>query len=172
MMEQKLLQEEVLAGSVNYHLPAEQHAEKDPATPTASYCHVSTQTSPLVTDSDTQTDAQHLSLIAAAKTPPRDKLSRQISFPNADPDATLKDAFNKLSKERQHHYSSIRSKLEHMVTSLTERRELADVTNVTQSLGAHSSRQRIHKDCVLGTNPRLPAESGGMGTWPRARCVN
>ncbi|KAM4740767.1 protein FAM83D [Anableps anableps] len=173
VMEQKLMQEEVLAGSANYHLPAEQHAEKDAESPAAASCHVSTQTSPSVTDSDTQTDAQHLGLITAARSPRQDRSPRQISPSQADPETSLEGAFHKLSKERQHHYSAIRSKLEHMVTSLTERRELANITNVTQGLGAaHSSRQRIHKDCVLETNPRPPAESGGTGTWPRARCVH
>ncbi|KAM4581969.1 protein FAM83D [Fundulus diaphanus] len=164
-MEQKLVQEEVLAGSMNDQFPAEKNA----ATPAASSCHVSTQTSPSVTDGDTQTDAQHLSLNMAAKKPRQDQSPRP---PHAVPDTTLKETFHKLSKERQHHYSAIRSKLEHMVTSLTERRELADVTNASQGLGAPSGRQRMHKDCVLETNPRLPAECGGMGTWPRARCVH
>ncbi|XP_038151712.1 protein FAM83D [Cyprinodon tularosa] len=154
------------AGSENDRPPA------DPATIASACRHVSTQTSPSGTDSDTQTDAQHLSLVTAAKTPQRDKSARQASPHQATRETPLREAFHKLSRERQHHYSAIRSKLEHMVTSLTERRELADVTNVTQGPGAHSSRQRVHKDCMLETNLRLTAESGGMGTWPRARCVH
>ncbi|XP_014826951.1 PREDICTED: protein FAM83D-like [Poecilia mexicana] len=168
-MEQKLIQEEVLAASINYCLPTERHAEKDAASPTAASRHISTQTSHSVTDGDTQTDAQGLGPTSTAKTPQQDRSPKQIPAPHADPDISLKDAFHELSKERRSHYSAIRSKLEHMVTSLTERRELADVTNVTQGVGAaRSSRQRNHKD----TNPGPPAESGGMGTWPRARCVH
>uniref|UniRef100_A0A3B3XW94 Scaffolding anchor of CK1 domain-containing protein n=1 Tax=Poecilia mexicana TaxID=48701 RepID=A0A3B3XW94_9TELE len=149
--------------------PSQRHAEKDAASPTAASRHISTQTSHSVTDGDTQTDAQGLGPTSTAKTPQQDRSPKQIPAPHADPDISLKDAFHELSKERRSHYSAIRSKLEHMVTSLTERRELADVTNVTQGVGAaRSSRQRNHKD----TNPGPPAESGGMGTWPRARCVH
>lgn len=167
LVEQQLIQEEVLAGSTNDHLPA----GKDAASPAAASRHVSTQTVPSVTDGDTQTDAQQLT--AASRTPRRDKSPRQVPPPHAEPDASLRAVLHKLSKERQHHYSAIRSKLEHMVTSLTERRELADVTNVTQGVGAaRSGRQRVHKDRVLETDPRLAAESGGVGTWPRARCVH
>lgn len=168
-MEQKPFQEEVLAATANDRPPAERHAEKDAASPTAASRHVSTQTSRSVTDGDTQTDAQHLSPTTVTKTSRQDRSPRQVPAPHADPDTSLKDALHELSKERRSHYSAIRSKLEHIVTSLTERRELVDVTNVTQGIGvAGGSRQRIHKD----TNPGPLAESGGMGTWPRARCVH
>lgn len=156
--EQKHMQEEILAGSVNQPFPAELVS-----------CHVSTQTSPSVADSDTQTDAHHLGVTTPPSARPVQSISlppsRRTSAPAAAPDASLKDTFHKLTKERQYHYSAIRSKLEHMMTSLSERRELADVTNVTRGLGAHS-RQRVHKDRAL------PVEGAAMGTWPRARCVH
>lgn len=160
LVEQQLTEEEVLAGSTTDHLPAGKAA----ASPAAASRHVSTQTVPSVTDSDTQTDGQQLT--AAPRTPRRDRSPRRIPPPHAEPDASLRGVLHKLSKERQHHYSAIRSKLEHMVTSLTERRELADVTNVTQG------RQGVRKDCMLETDPGLAAEGGGVGTWPRARCAH
>ncbi|XP_047440022.1 protein FAM83D [Mugil cephalus] len=175
--QQQHLQEEILAGCTSF--PAELQEEKKTAALSAICCHVSTQTSRPVTDSDTQTDVQ-LGQPASPATPtasgPRQDTSPSFvrssqSLPtHAAPDTTLKDCFHRLTKERQHHYSAIRSKLEHMVTALSERRELADVTNMTQGLGGHS-RQRIHKDAAQEPDPRLPVETAGVGTWPRARCV-
>lgn len=156
-------QEEILAGSTARRFPA----EKAPAT----LRHASTQTSCSVTDSDTQTDlqlTQHPDLITPG---PNQAASRQLSPTQAAPDGTLKICFHELTKERQYHYSAIRSKLENMVTSLSQRRELADVTNMIQGPGAQG-RQRVHKDCEQEPNPRLLVESAGMGTWPRARCVH
>lgn len=177
--EQQDLQEEILAGCTTQCLPAEHQAETEPVAPSTICCHVSTQTSWSVTDSDTQTNVQ-LSQPASPATPtnsPKQDIapsfvpSRQSLPTHAAPDTTLKDCFHKLTKERQYHYSTIRSKLEHMVTALSERRKLADVTNMTQGLGGHS-RQRIHNDSTQEPNPRLPVESAGVGTWPRARCVH
>ncbi|XP_070759148.1 protein FAM83D [Enoplosus armatus] len=161
--EQQHLQEEILAGSTARRCFPEDES------PSTISCHASTQTSQPVTDSNTQTDLQlteHTDPIRPTSTAPN-----QISPTQVAPDGTLRDCFHKLTKERQHHYSTIRSKLEHMVTSLSQRRELADVTNMTQGPGAHS-RQRVHKDCGQEPNPRLLVESAGMGTWPRARCVH
>lgn len=178
--EQQHIQEELLASGTTQCLPAEELTKKEPVTPSIISCHVSTQTSRSVMDSDTQTDLQHsqhpgvTTLTSTAPnqtTSPSFVSSRQISLTQADTDDTLKDCFHKLSKERQYHYSNIRTKLEHIVTALSHRRELADVTNVTQGLGAHS-RQRVHKDCEQEPNPRVLVESAGMGTWPRARCVH
>ena len=169
--------EEILAGTATPRFPAEQLAEEEPVTPSCVSCHVSTQTSWPVTDSDAHTDlklAQHLSLDTPASAGPVEDGSaslRQSSPTQTAPDTTVKECFQKLTKERQHHYTAIRSKLEHMVTTLSRRQELADVTNVTQGLGTRI-RQRIHKDSVQEPNPRLPVESAGIGTWPRARCVH
>lgn len=178
--EQQHIQEEILAGSTAQCFPAEQLTKKESVTLSVISCHVSTQTSRSVTDSDTQTDLQHsqhpgvttlTSTSPNQNTSPSFASSRQIALTQAATDDTLKDCFHNLSKERQYHYSNIRAKLEHIVTALSHRRELADVTNVTQGLGAHS-RQRVHKDCEQEPNSRVLVESAGMGTWPRARCVH
>ncbi|XP_075952013.1 protein FAM83D [Anarhichas minor] len=175
--EQQDMQEDILAGSTTQRFPADQLAEKEPATVS---CHAATQTSRSVTDSDTQTDlqlTQRPDLIAPKSTALNQATSpsftspRQSSPTQAAPDAALKDSFHKLTKERHYHYSTIRSKLEHMVTALSQRRELADVTNMTHGPGYHSS-QRVHKNCEQEPNPRLLVESAGMGTWPRTRCVH
>ncbi|XP_041634633.1 protein FAM83D [Cheilinus undulatus] len=175
-VEQQHMQEEILAGSAALHLPTDQPAEKELMTPTIS-CHASTQTSHSVADSDTQTDHEHANHPDSVITLPSTASNQAVSpIPHspatkAAADETLKDCFHKLSKERQHHYSTIRSKLEHMVTSLSQRRELADLTNMTQGAGTLSG-QRVHKDCGQEPNPRLLVESAGMGTWPRARCAH
>lgn len=179
-MEQQHMQEEILAGSTTRCFPADKRAKKEPATLGTVSCHASTQTSWSVMDMDTQTDlqlTQHPTLIIHTSTEPNQATSpsfaspRQISSTQAPPDDTLKDCFHKLTKERQYHYATIRSKLEHMVTALSQRRELADVTNMTQGPGTHSG-QRVHKDCQQEPNPSLLVENAGMGTWPRARCVH
>ncbi|XP_045931565.1 protein FAM83D [Micropterus dolomieu] len=171
--EQQHMQEEILAGSTTQRFPADQLAEKEPVTPVTFFCHASTQTSRSEMDSDTQTDlqlTQRTDLIAPTSTVPNPS-PRQTSPTQVAPDGTLRDCFHRLAQERQYHYSTIRSKLEHMVTALSQRRELADVTNMTQGPGAHS-RKRVHKECGQQPNPRLLVESAGMGTWPRARCVH
>lgn len=180
-VEQQHIQEEILAGNTALHLPVEELAENELVTPQIISCHAFTQTSPSLTDSDTQmgqelthqpNTAMALPKMAPSQAiPPSFESSGHITATNGAADETLKDCFRKLSKERQHHFSTIRSKLEHMVTSLSQRRELADLTNMTQ--GAHAlSRQRVHKECGQEPNPRLLVESAGMGTWPRARCAH
>ncbi|KAM8756635.1 protein FAM83D [Acanthopagrus schlegelii] len=171
-------QVEILAGSTTRLFPADLLAEEAPTTPRIIPCHASTQTSRSVTDGNTQTDlqlTQHPELTTPASPGPKGatspRPSRHISPTQAAPDGALKDCFHKLTKERQYHYSAIRSKLEHMVSALSQRRELADITNMTQGPGA-PSRQRVHKDCGQEPNPRLLVESAAMGTWPRARCAH
>ncbi|XP_060898437.1 protein FAM83D [Labrus mixtus] len=175
-VEQKHMQEDILAGSTALHLPADQPAEKDIVS-----CHASTQTSNSMADGDTQTDLepehQPNTVITLPRTAPNQAIAPSFESPRlmsasaAAADDNLRDCFHKLSKERQHHYSAIRSKLEHMVTSLSQRRELEDLTNMTQGAGA-LSRQRVQIDCGQEPNPRLLVESAGMGTWPRARCAH
>ncbi|XP_033977521.1 protein FAM83D [Trematomus bernacchii] len=155
------MQEEILAGSTTQRLSTDQLTEKEPAS--SITCHASTQTGLSVTDSDTQTDQQI--------TPQTQAASLSSPRQSSAADGSLKHCFNQLKEERQHQYSNIRCKLEHMVTALSQRRELADVTNMTQGPGAHS-QQREHKDSEQEPNPRLLGESAGMGTWPRARCVH
>lgn len=168
--EQPDVQEEILAGSTTHRFPA----EKEP--PGTVSCHSATQTSQSVADSQTQTDlqlTQSPDLITPNITGPNMATSPSLVCPNqvwpthAPPDKTLKDCFHKLSKERQEHYSIIRSKLEHIVTGLSQKRVLAEVSNMTET----HSRQRVHKDCGQEPNPTLLVECVGMGAWPRARCV-
>lgn len=159
--ERRHLQEEVVAGSAVQRFPAGQLDEEEPAFPSIVHCHASTQTSRSVTDGDTQTDLELATQTSRAPS--------QNAPPSPASGDTLKECFHKLSEERQYHYSNIRAKLEHIVTALSHRRELVDVTNVTH--GAHS-RQRVHKGCEQDPNPRPLVESAGMGTWPRARCVH
>lgn len=49
------------------------------------------------------------------------------------PDSAPRDRVQKLAKERRHHYSRIRCKLDHMVTLLSNRPELAQLTNLPLS---------------------------------------
>ncbi|XP_067444321.1 protein FAM83D [Thunnus thynnus] len=196
--EEQHLKEEILAGSTALSFPADKVAERELMTPSTVSCHVSTQTSWSVADRDIQTDlqltqqpnlilsdtsttttqsqnqnqSQSQSQSQSQDTSSSSAYPKQTSPTPAAPDDTLKGCFDKLSKERQHYYSTIRFKLEHMVTSLSQRRELADVTNMTQWPGT-SSRQKVHKDCGQGPNPSLRVESvgTGTGTWPRARCL-
>ncbi|KAM8914884.1 protein FAM83D isoform 1-T2 [Spinachia spinachia] len=165
--EQHNTQEEILAGTTSQRFPADQ--------PATACRHAATQTSRSVADSDSQTDLRLTprpdpnALLEQAPpssfTPPR-----QRSPIEAAADATLKDSFHKLTKERHYHYSTIRCKLEHIVSGLSQRTQLADVTNVTHRPGAHSGPM-VHKDREQEANPRLLVESAGGGTWPRARCV-
>lgn len=167
---QKPEQVEILAGSATRPFPA----ENKPETPSMTHCHASTQTSLSVMDCNTQTDLQltqqlgGITLTDAGPDSPPLTSPRGILPTQAASDAALKECFHKLTKERQHHYQTIRSKLEHMVTALSERRELVDITNLAPGLGARS-RPLIQKDCEQGPNPRPPVE--GVGTWPRARCA-
>lgn len=168
--EQQHMEEEILAGSTSRCLPEVQLAEIEPERPNPTSCHAYTQTSQSVTDTDTQTDPQFTQdpdiILTAIPGPEGAPLPA-----HAAPDSTLKDRFRQQSKERQNHYSSIRSKLEHMVTALSQRRELADLTNMTQELGG-PSRHKVHKDCGQEPNPRRLVESAGVGTRPVARCVH
>lgn len=173
--EQQQMQEGILAGGKSLHFPDEQ---KEPVTSSAVLCHTSTQADYSARDSDTQTDpelAQPPSLISQSATEPKQTslLSFMLEKPPSytAPDGTVWDCFYKLSKKRQNHYTAIRSKLEHMVTTLAQRQELADVTHMTQGLGA-LSLQRAQKNRGQDPNPRLHVENVGMGTWPRARCVH
>lgn len=168
--EQPDVEEEILAGSTARRFPA----ENEP--PGTVSCHSATQTSQSVTDSQTQTDlqlTQSPDLITPNITGPNMATSPSLVCPNqawpthAPPDKTLKDCFHKLSKERREHYSIIRSKLEHIVSGLSQERVLAEVSNMTET----HSRQRVHKDCGQEPNPTLLVECVGTGAWPRARCV-
>ncbi|XP_058488769.1 protein FAM83D [Solea solea] len=178
--EQHDMHKEILAGGTSCPVPTDQLPEEEAAITNVALCHASTQTSRSVSDSDTQTDLQltpqpdiitETDTAAKQASSPSVTSPRHISPARAAADDSLKDCIHKLAEERRHHYSTIRSKLEHMVTSLSQRRELADVTNMTRELGAHS-RRREHKDWEEEPDPRLVVESVGTGTWPRARCIH
>ncbi|XP_034023162.1 protein FAM83D [Thalassophryne amazonica] len=192
-MEQQHIQEEILAGSTAHHFPVDKRGETELMTPTATFCHISTQTSQSVVNTDTQTDPESCpqatkhpnnftSIDMAHKmtsTGPGEATSpssisvfasrKRTSYNQMSPGG-YKDYFQKLTNERQYHYNVIRTKLGHMVTMLNQRRELADVTNMVQSPGGND-RAREQRDCGQGPNARLLVEKASMGTWPRARCV-
>ncbi|XP_020791559.1 protein FAM83D [Boleophthalmus pectinirostris] len=117
-------------------------------------CHTSTQTSFVYADSDVQTSNQ-----IQSKTPTKQLLNHEAK------DKELKACFYKLAKERQCHYTAIRSKLEHIVGAMSQRRELVDISNLTQDQGAHCEQR-------MGPDVRILPENAYMGTWPRARCVH
>lgn len=121
------MQEEILAG--NGALPP----------PVVVFGHAST-----LTDAAVQTDFQ---LQTELPSPGR--------ITQAPPDATFGDSPHKQRGQRQRHYAVIRAKLEHMVTSLSERRELADANAAAESHKSYG-RPRTHKDDVQEANARLP----------------
>ncbi|TNN67317.1 Protein FAM83D [Liparis tanakae] len=159
------VEDDILAGSTAAAgIPADPPAEKEPA-PVS--CHAATQTSRSVAGDDARADPEvtlRPDLVAPTSAVPNRVPSPSIASPRrgspapASPDGALKDSsFHELTRERQRHYSSIRSKLERMAAALSERRELADVTNMTQ---------RARTNCER--DPRLLVDAA----WPRARCVH
>ncbi|XP_061689017.1 protein FAM83D [Syngnathoides biaculeatus] len=145
--------------------PAGESATGKPLPPSVASCHVATQTGLSVADGDGQTDLQ-------LTQDPNPTLSQvkatflRVIIPNqAAPAGNLKDCLSNLTKERQHHYSAIRSKLEHMMASVSQRQELADIGVMTQG------RRGLHKE-MLGADPTQLAENAVMVTWPTARCVH
>lgn len=130
------MQEEILAGN------AAQLA------PMVVLGHASTQTSRSLMDAAVQTDFQ-------LPRPDQNELPSPGRITQAPPDATFGDSTHKQRGERQRHYAVIRAKLEHMVTSLSERRELADANDTAESHKSYS-RPRTHKDDIQEPNARLP----------------
>ncbi|XP_010880208.2 protein FAM83D [Esox lucius] len=196
-MEQQNVQE-ILAGGADPSLPTYDPVIVTSAadvlvTPSVPpLCHVSTQTSCSSEDSGSRTDGT-----LDAKPPSPSKATaapvnatRTGSLPSeaatslrhrgADrrpavrqgstaPDMNVRECFRQLTKERQFHYTSIRSKLENMVSMLSHRRELVDITNVTLGPGLHRVT-KAQKEWGQGLNPVQPMD--GVGTWPRARCLH
>ncbi|XP_077386735.1 protein FAM83D [Festucalex cinctus] len=158
-LDQERMREEILAAGPSP--PAEESAASEPVPPSVTSCHVATQTSFSVADSDAQTDLQLTRSVAGLD--PNKATSLRMSAPDraAAPAGTLKECLSSLTEERQHHYSAIRSKLEHMMATLSQRRELADIAVMTQG------RRGAHKE-LPGADPRLLAENAA---WPMARCV-
>ncbi|XP_041945383.1 protein FAM83D [Alosa sapidissima] len=83
----------------------------------------------------------------------------------APQNCNLKESFWKLSKERQGHYASIRSKLDNMVAMLSHRRELVDLTNL--ALSPALRRRNAHQQSRRAAGVMM--ETTFMGTWPRSR---
>lgn len=148
--------------------------ESFPEHPNNQITSVSTAQDPT---SSSQDEAASLSSGSCSASPrrssPHQAVDRRpaVRRSSAPPDRNLRDSFHKLTKERHFHYTTIRTKLEHMVTMLSQRQELADVTNVTLRPGA-LTRHNEQRECGQRPNPRLLGDSVGMGTWPKARCVH
>ncbi|XP_023652386.1 protein FAM83D [Paramormyrops kingsleyae] len=140
----------------------------------APTCHVATQTDFSTEERCSQT-AQEAQPDPAAPEPTSLPLTHPGSPPHrlticppiprcSPPGGHLRDCFLKLTKERQYHYSAIRSKLDHMVALLAQRRELGDLTNLNVGPGL----LRVCKEPVRG-----PVADGLlMSPWPKARCLH
>lgn len=128
-----------------------------------SSCDVSTQTTCHTADMSIQTDKPQKS-----KPSTRSDHQEVDSCPPICPvpqDVNFRECFLKITKERQHHYSSIRSKLDHMVTLLSHKRELVDLTNLPLRPGLNRGRKAQQEARQQNTN----IDSGIMGTWPKSR---
>ncbi|MBN3304922.1 FA83D protein, partial [Amia calva] len=86
----------------------------------------------------------------------------------SSPDGSLRDCFNKLTKERQYHYSTIRSKLDHMVALLSHRRELVDLTNLAFNPG-HYKLRKAHEQ--REQNQLMRREAPRLVPLIRSRCL-
>ncbi|XP_061640764.1 protein FAM83D isoform X1 [Phyllopteryx taeniolatus] len=161
-LDQRRMQEEILACVLIP--PAEESATSKPLPLGVVSCHVATQTSLSVEDGDAQTDLQLTQDPNLTLRQNKASSLRLIIPTQAAPAGTLKNSLRNLTKERQHHYSAIRSKLEHMMATVSQRRELADIGVMTQG------RRGVNKE-MLGGDPTL-AENAVMVTWPTARCVH
>ncbi|KAK7907470.1 hypothetical protein WMY93_016082 [Mugilogobius chulae] len=128
-------------------------------------CHASTQTSFFYADNVIQEEPQddpppqNSSNQIRSKTPTKQLLDHESK------DRDLQACFYKLAKERQCHYAAIRSKLEHIVAAMSQRRELVDINSLTQHPGTHCEQR-------MGPDIRILTDNASMGTWPRARCVH
>ncbi|MGH0164758.1 UNVERIFIED_CONTAM: hypothetical protein FKN15_047916 [Acipenser sinensis] len=138
-------------------VPGCTQTEKAAQEPTTT-CHAFTQTNVLMVDCDAQTDVLSKestqssvtsSTASSSQTSSQESSAAPVPSPQASPphmtdalkccppknqdsfqspDGSLRVCFQKLSKERQYHYSTIRAKLDHMVSLLSHRRELVGLT--------------------------------------------
>lgn len=131
-------QEEILAGNAAL-LP-----------PVAGFCNASTHTGLSLKDAAVQTDFR---LPRPDLDAPQSQLPSPGRIARAPPDAALGDSPHRPCGERQRRYAAMRAKLEHMVTSLSQRREPADANHAAES---HKSCSRTHKDDIQEANARLP----------------
>ncbi|XP_066558512.1 protein FAM83D [Amia ocellicauda] len=156
-------------------------------------CHTSTQTNIQVVESSMQTDVavqetETTFTTSATQTASQDLVSSMLdsqistlpkeqsrAFKRApanhspsSPDGSLRDCFNKLTKERQYHYSTIRSKLDHMVALLSHRRELVDLTNLAFNPG-HYKLRKAHEQ--REQNQLMRREAPRLVPLIRSRCL-
>lgn len=142
--------------------------------PPVPSCDISTQTGCQTADVSVQTCADKLKSKTSTSSNPNASSTCNIQEVDCHPpvcvvpqDVTLRECFLKITKERQHHYSSIRSKLDHMVTLLSHKRELVDLTNLTLRPGVHRGRKSQQE----GRQVHGTLDNVIMGTWPRSRCL-
>ncbi|XP_051932740.1 protein FAM83D [Hippocampus zosterae] len=148
-------------------LPCEEMAPEDPAAPNGS----AASNSSTVGD-----DWSEEEILAAGPAPPAERPdageATRTGFSPADGDALTdlrhpdlrpsvgmsappEECPSGLSKERRHHYAAIRSKLEHVMASLSRRRELADIAVVTRG-------RRGLGQAAPGPQPRLLAGTSAV----------
>ncbi|XP_019715229.1 protein FAM83D-like, partial [Hippocampus comes] len=154
------MEEEILAAGPSP--PAEQPDASEPAPLSRAPCHAATQTSFSAADGDTRTDVRltrhpDLSRSMAAFSQNKAASLGMSASAQAAPTGTVKECLSSLTKERQHHYTAIRSKLEHMMASLSQRRDLADIAVMTRG------RRGLHKATPV-PEPRLLAGNAAVVT--------
>ncbi|XP_076850429.1 protein FAM83D [Brachyhypopomus gauderio] len=184
----------VKAGNVNVGVSNGTQTTGTMTSPAALCCHASTQTTGDTSDSAVQTempcepqqpspsspsstssgrgdssgDSSTTSSTPPAHSPaPKEAGGHPLISSRAAPEgSSLRECFCRLAKERQHHYTTIRAKLDHMMMMLSHRREWVDHatalgTGPHAGLPGQAESRHIHS--VM--------ESVLMGTWPRSRCL-
>ncbi|KAJ8259972.1 hypothetical protein GJAV_G00175580 [Gymnothorax javanicus] len=149
------------------------------AVPAYATCHTSTQTCTHTADHCMQTDPEVPAKRPRLPLPGAIARSDAGTAPDAQPylsmrhppppDGNLRDCFRKLTKERQYHYSTIRTKLDHMVALLSHRRELVDLTNLALSPRLHRARKGQPPE--RSANLPVGLESALLNSWNRQHCL-
>ncbi|KTG05249.1 hypothetical protein cypCar_00026130 [Cyprinus carpio] len=178
------LQEEALTSDDPPRLPATNVTTQTQTvdvmiSPPVQSCDISTQTTCQTADVSVQTCADNSQLKSKTSSNSNQINPNTSSACNlqevdchppvclAPQEVNLRECFLKITKERQHHYSSIRSKLDHVVTLLSHKRELVDLTNLTLRPGLHRGRKGQQEDRQVHST----LDNVIMGTWPRSRCL-
>lgn len=171
------LREEVLSLDDPPHAPTKNACDlvtTETQTVDVISCHISTQTTHHTADVGAQTETVPPTLQTGTSSTSssssqriQKRADRQTPVcPTTPQNCNLMECIQKLTKERQYHYSSLRSKLDNMVTMLSHKRELADLTNVMLRPGLHGGGKGQQEGrLVHGT-----LDNAVMGTWPRSRC--
>ncbi|XP_066528646.1 protein FAM83D [Hoplias malabaricus] len=174
-MEQELRQEDIVVEA----LPVlstlkteivESHSVRDMTSPAVQISHISTQTSPTKQDMVQTGTKQSTPSISSSSSPSSSSStssspSRNVCVPkkqevhNQVQNTNLRECYRKLAAERQLHYTSIRSKLEHMMLLLARRHEHV-------GLSLSSSLPRVSRGSANAV-----MEGALNLTWPRARGV-